>query len=546
MKAYIIQPPYSADLSKMDEYFDKKLELLSSVPGDADIIVLPEYSDVPCATATLEDTLAAYAKYHGRLMDACREAAVKKQAVIFVNAYDETPTGLRNTTFALDKEGNIAGRYYKRHLPPSELYTLGLDNSYALESEEPYTVQLYGVKYAFLTCYDFYFYELFPKIAKQKVDVIIGCSLQRSDTHQATEIMCRFLAYNTNAYVLRSSVSLDGSADICGASMAVSPDGTVLANMKSEIGVACAEFDPEAKYLKPAGYGNPPSPHHEYIEFGRRPWLYRTAGPAVPPTDEFMPYPRVCAHRGFSTIAPENSLPAFGAAVAMGAEEIEFDLWWTKDGEVVSIHDAVLDRVSDGSGYVFDHTYAELLKYDFGVKHGDKFKGMRIITFEEILKKLACHCVMNVHLKAKDDINPISEEHLKKVIALIRKYDAEKYCYFMSGNPAMLEQLQRLAPDIPRCAGAGADKHENLAEKAIRYDCKKIQLFQPYFSSNPPEHVQMQIDMCHEHGIKVNYFWADDPDEAIRYLEMGVDTILSNDYNRVARAVEEWKKTKQG
>ena len=221
MKAYINQPPYSADLSKMDGYFDKKLELLESVPGDADIIVLPEYSDVPCATATLEDTLAAYAKYHGRLMDACREAAVKKQAVVFVNAYDETPTGLRNTTFALDKEGNIAGRYYKRHLPPSELYTLGLDNSYALESEEPYTVQLYGVKYAFLTCYDFYFYELFPKIAKQKVDVIIGCSLQRSDTHQATEIMCRFLAYNTNAYVLRSSVSLDGSGDICGASMAV-------------------------------------------------------------------------------------------------------------------------------------------------------------------------------------------------------------------------------------------------------------------------------------------------------------------------------------
>ena len=51
----------------------------------------------------------------------------------------------------------------------------------------------------------------------------------------------------------------------------------------------------------------------------------------------------------------------------------------------------------------------------------------------------------------------------------------------------------------------------------------------------------MQIDMCHEHGIKVNYFWADDPDEAVRYLEMGVDTILSNDYNRVARAVEAWK-----
>ncbi len=43
-------------------------------------------------------------------------------------------------------------------------------------------------------------------------------------------------------------------------------------------------------------------------------------------TDREMPYPRICAHRGFGTIAPENSMPAFGAAVSMGAEEIELDL----------------------------------------------------------------------------------------------------------------------------------------------------------------------------------------------------------------------------
>ena len=50
---------------------------------------------------------------------------------------------------------------------------------------------------------------------------------------------------------------------------------------------------------------------------------------------------------------PENSLPAFGAAVAMGAEEIEFDFWFTKDGEVVSIHDSPLDRASGGTGNIW-------------------------------------------------------------------------------------------------------------------------------------------------------------------------------------------------
>lgn len=77
-----------------------------------------------------------------------------------------------------------------------------------------------------------------------------------------------------------------------------------------------------------------------------KPWQYRPAGSAIVKSDKQAPYPRVCAHRGFPAIAPENSMPAYGAAVALGVDEIEFDLWPTKDGEIVSIHDDTLDRVS--------------------------------------------------------------------------------------------------------------------------------------------------------------------------------------------------------
>lgn len=56
--------------------------------------------------------------------------------------------------------------------------------------------------------------------------------------------------------------------------------------------------------------------------------------------------------------------------MALGAEEIEFDLWKTKDGVLVSCHDSTLERVSNGSGKIYDHTYAELLALDFGAKHG--------------------------------------------------------------------------------------------------------------------------------------------------------------------------------
>ncbi len=57
MKACIIQPPYSRDTSYSDEYFQYKLQLLSRCDSSMDLIVLPEYSDVPCATKELEETL---------------------------------------------------------------------------------------------------------------------------------------------------------------------------------------------------------------------------------------------------------------------------------------------------------------------------------------------------------------------------------------------------------------------------------------------------------------------------------------------------------
>lgn len=75
-------------------------------------------------------------------------------------------------------------------------------------------------------------------------------------------------------------------------------------------------------------------------------------------TDQNMPYPRLCAHRGYSAAAPENSLLAFEAAVAMDAQEMEFDVQMTADYQVVSLHDATLDYASYGTGHVGGYTLA--------------------------------------------------------------------------------------------------------------------------------------------------------------------------------------------
>ena len=70
----------------------------------------------------------------------------------------------------------------------------------------------------------------------------------------------------------------------------------------------------------------------------------------------------VWGHRGASGYAPENTMAAFEKAVEMGADGIELDVQLTKDGELVVIHDETIDRVSDGSGWVKDYTYAKLIK----------------------------------------------------------------------------------------------------------------------------------------------------------------------------------------
>ena len=220
-------------------------------------------------------------------------------------------------------------------------------------------------------------------------------------------------------------------------------------------------------------------------------------------------------------------MPAFGSAVGLGAQEIEFDLWSTSDGVIVSCHDNTLDRVSNGSGKITEHTYEELLKLDFGVKFGEKYKGLKIVTFEEILKKFAGRVIMNIHVKIWDGNH--EDDKMEEIVSLIRKYDCEKHVYFMSGNDEKIKKAKEYAPDIAVCLGAGRDKWA-IVDRAIKLGADKVQLFKPYFN-------QEMIDKAHAHGIICNVFWSDDPEEARKFREMGIDTILTNDYLNIYNAL---------
>ena len=94
----------------------------------------------------------------------------------------------------------------------------------------------------------------------------------------------------------------------------------------------------------------------------------------------------VWGHRGASGYAPENTMAAFEKAVELGADGIEVDVQLTKDGELVVIHDETIDRVSDGSGWVKDYTYAKLIKHNFNRTHPE-YEHAQIPTLEETLMR---------------------------------------------------------------------------------------------------------------------------------------------------------------
>lgn len=536
MKICVLQPAYSFDERDVDSYFSALLAQLDLCDESLDLIVLPEYSDVP-ADVKGKDGFYNAAKINGEiLLKKVSETAKRCHALAFVNCGFYTEDGVRNTTHVFDREGNIVGRYFKEHPAPSEVKTdkeggHELDVAYSYEFREPYVLTLEGLRFAFLTCYDFYFYENFAQIARQNVDVIIGCSLQRTDTHEALSIINKFLCYQTNAYLVRASVSLGADSPVCGCSMVVSPRGEEILNMKNDVGLGICEIDPKAKYFKPAGHMGKEKAHYEYIEEGRRPWLYRNGGASVILPDDRMPYPRLCAHRGFNTVAPENSLPAFGAAVALGAEEIEFDIWSTTDGVIVSSHDMSLERVSNGEGKIYEHTYEELCALDFGVKHVNWYHGLRICTFEEILKKFAGRVIMNIHVKIWD--HEQEDRKMEEIVSLVRKYDCEKYVYFMTTSDTIIRELMAYAPDMRVCVGWDGNKDPmSMVDRAIALGAYKIQLYTPYFTAET-------VKRAHENGILCNVFYADLPELAREYLEMGIDCILTNNYLNMYNAVKD-------
>lgn len=110
------------------------------------------------------------------------------------------------------------------------------------------------------------------------------------------------------------------------------------------------------------------------------------------------------AHRGFSSRAPENTLAAFDLALSAGFDNFELDAQLTADGIPVVIHDATLDRTTDGRGHVAKTTLNEIRRLDAGSWFGgdDSFAGERVPTLHEVLTRYAGNAHIHLELKSAE------------------------------------------------------------------------------------------------------------------------------------------------
>ncbi len=158
------------------------------------------------------------------------------------------------------------------------------------------------------------------------------------------------------------------------------------------------------------------------------------------------PRPYVMAHRGASGYAPENTLAAFHLAIRQGADLLETDLRFTRDGALVCIHDATVDRTTDGHGAVSDMTLAEVKKLRVRSAFDDRYPNERAPTLEELLDATPGDVALALELK-----DPLFEQtaYAQKLADMLSPDRWAGRVAMLSFAQARLDGVKRVAPEIP-------------------------------------------------------------------------------------------------
>jgi len=247
--------------------------------------------------------------------------------------------------------------------------------------------------------------------------------------------------------------------------------------------------------------------------------------------------PVAIAHRGGAEDAPENTLPAFEAAVALGYRYLETDAHVTRDGLVVAFHDDRLDRVTDRLGAICELDGAQVRAADAGYRYsrdgGRSFpfrgRGVGVPALQDILERWR-----DVYV----NVDPKSDACVQPLVALVDRLDAWDRVCFGSFSDARLRHIRALSGGRactsmgPRAvAAARATAAVGLMARADA-DCIQVPM-----RRGPARIVTPRfIGAAHRRGLPVHVWTIDDRATMVRLLELGVDGIMT-DRPRLLREV---------
>ncbi|MGI5817179.1 MAG: glycerophosphodiester phosphodiesterase [Armatimonadota bacterium] len=233
--------------------------------------------------------------------------------------------------------------------------------------------------------------------------------------------------------------------------------------------------------------------------------------------------PLICAHRGRSGVFPENTMAAFEAAVEVGADFMELDVRATVDGEIVCIHDATVDRTTDGSGEVAQMTLAEVQALDAGRWIGAAHAGEGVPLLREVLEVIAPRVVVDIEIKQRG----IAEQ----VAGIVREAGALRRASVISFDREDIRVAKSTEPALA-CGLITSGPEEGSTEQALIGSA--LECGASFVSCSHRAVTPTLVRECHLTGLLLLAWTMDEPEDIARMIDLQVDGLVSNYPERVA------------
>lgn len=242
------------------------------------------------------------------------------------------------------------------------------------------------------------------------------------------------------------------------------------------------------------------------------------------------PRPLIIGHRGSPAHAPENTLASFEMAAIQGADAIEFDVKLSADGKVIILHDATVNRTTNGKGKVNRLPLSALQKLDAGSWFSDQFAGERVPTLESVCATFGQRLYLNIELT--NYVTPF-DALVVNVVNTVKNYRLQERVLFSSFFPHNLALAQRLLPETP-CALLTWPGWKGRWMIPVALRSRRYWAIHPHISQVTPALVQR----VHAAGKRIHVWTVNEESDMRRMADWGVDAIFTDDVERARQALK--------